>query len=157
VGTLDSNGYPAKAIGSARYDVAVGNPNTPENEADVQLLVMMTDVRKKGDLSDYAGELEATTTARITDRDNGPGGDESATVVDVPFPATVPCSATADASVGATCAVSTSFNALMPGVAMEGNRAIWQLGQIQLFDGGADGVVSTAPNALFATQGLFAP
>jgi hypothetical protein len=28
---------------------------------------------------------------------------------------------------------------------------------VQVMDGGADGLVSTADNALFATQGLFVP
>jgi hypothetical protein len=30
-------------------------------------------------------------------------------------------------------------------------------GQVQVFDGGADGVVSTSPNTLFAKQGVFVP
>jgi hypothetical protein len=29
--------------------------------------------------------------------------------------------------------------------------------QVQVFDGGSDGVVSTNPNTLFATQGIFVP
>ena len=36
-------------------------------------------------------------------------------------------------------------------------RSIWQLGQVQVFDGGADGQASTTPNTLFATQGVFVP
>jgi hypothetical protein len=34
---------------------------------------------------------------------------------------------------------------------------VWEVGQVQVFDGGSDGVVSTAPNTLFATQGVFVP
>ena len=45
----------------------------------------------------------------------------------------------------------------MPGAVVEGKRAIWQIGQVQVYDGGSDGLVSTAPNTLFATQGLFVP
>ena len=45
----------------------------------------------------------------------------------------------------------------MPGVVKEIRRANWQIGQVQVFDGGADGVVSTNPNTLFAVQGVFVP
>ena len=76
---------------------------------------------------------------------------------DAAFAWTVPCSATADTTVGATCAVTTSADAVMPGVIKEGMRSIWQLGQVQVFDGGADGQASTTPNTLFATQGVFVP
>ena len=34
---------------------------------------------------------------------------------------------------------------------------MWQLGQIQVLDGGADGVASTTPNSLFETQGVMVP
>jgi hypothetical protein len=42
-------------------------------------------------------------------------------------------------------------------VIREAKRSIWQLGQVKVFDGGADGSVSTADNTLFEVQGLFAP
>lgn len=45
----------------------------------------------------------------------------------------------------------------MPGVVKETRRSIWMMGQVQVFDGGADGVVSTSPNTLFAKQGVFVP
>ena len=38
-----------------------------------------------------------------------------------------------------------------------GRRAIWQLGTVDLFDGGPDGVAVTADNSLFATEGVFTP
>jgi hypothetical protein len=39
----------------------------------------------------------------------------------------------------------------------EGLRSIWELDRVQVRDGGPDGVVSTEPNALFLTQGVFIP
>ena len=45
----------------------------------------------------------------------------------------------------------------MPGTVLESRRAIWQLGQMRVNDGGPDGVVSTTPNTLFLTQGVFVP
>ncbi|MGH2980110.1 MAG: hypothetical protein ACRDLQ_10830, partial [Solirubrobacterales bacterium] len=157
VGTPDANGRPARSIGSARLRVVPGDPGTPANEADVPMSVSITDVRRKDDLSDYAGELQAILIARITDRDPDPSGDEPSTIEDFGFGATVPCVATPDAGIGAACSTSTSLNALVPGAVTEGRRAIWQLRQVQVFDGGADGDVDTSPNTLFAVQGIFIP
>jgi len=40
---------------------------------------------------------------------------------------------------------------------VEAKRAVWQVDGVQVFDGGSDGVASTAGNTLFASQGLFVP
>jgi hypothetical protein len=138
VGTPDANGNVANSIGSVRLDVVAG---------DVQETVSVTDVRKSVDLSDYTGQLQENATVRITDRANGPGDDQG-TVEDLPFGAAVPCSQTADPSTGGTCALSTTFDALSPGVVVAGKRAIWQFGQVQLLD---------ASDAPFAVQGVFVP
>ena len=45
----------------------------------------------------------------------------------------------------------------MAGVVREGRRSIWEIGQVQVFDGGADGDADTADNTLFAVQGTFTP
>jgi hypothetical protein len=39
----------------------------------------------------------------------------------------------------------------------DGKRAIVQVGQLHVFDGGSDGLVGTADNDLFAVQGIFVP
>jgi len=65
---------------------------------------------------------------------------------------------TADATVGSSCSVTTSADAVTgAGAVVEGRRAIWRLGQVRVNDGGADGLVSTTPNTLFAVQGVFVP
>jgi acyl-homoserine lactone acylase PvdQ len=159
VGTLDSNGQPAKFAGLTRLDVFPGNSSTPANEADVNVAIDLSDVRKQSDLSDYTGQLSAVTAVRITDKFNSGAGGSSdpATVSDLPFPITVPCSATTDTTIGGACSVDTSFNSILPGSAIENNRANWQVGEFQVFDGGSDGLVSTSPNTLFARQGIFVP
>ena len=156
VGTNDANGKPAASIGSARMDVIVGDPTTSADEADVQLVVSITDVRKRSDLSDYTGELSLAPLVRITDRYNGPSQTEPATTQDALFDVTVPCAATAGDD-GATCSVSTTFDAVTPGAVPEGKRAIWALDAIEVTDGGPDGQAATPPNALFARQGVFVP
>ena len=161
VGTPDANGQPAKSIGFLRIAVLPGDLATPANEADLAVTLQITDVRRRTDLADYTGEVQAVLPLRITDRNNAVsvgGGTHAATVVDLPFPVTAPCAATADPAIGGTCAITTTFNAIVPpnGV-VEGKRAIWALGQAQVSDGGSDGVVGTVPNTRFAVQGVFVP
>jgi hypothetical protein len=160
IGTPDANEQPVNAVGSLLMKAfscpaCVG----PGPNADVTLRLSITDVRKKADLSDYTGQLRADASLRITDRDNtpNPGGPGPGTVSDTHFPFAVPCTATPSATVGSTCAVSTSANAVTPGALFAGRRAIWQLGQIQVYDGGASGVAGVSDATLFMDQGIFTP
>jgi plastocyanin len=157
VGTADSNGKAANSIGSTRAYAVPGDPGTPADEADVLLNSSITDVRRKTDLADYAGELQAALTLRITDKNSGGSGVDPATVSDLQFTFTLPCAVTSDTSIGSACSVATSADAVMPGAVQEGDRASWELGQVKVFDGGPDGVASTADNTLFAVEGLFIP
>jgi hypothetical protein len=147
-GTPDSNGLFVNFIGSVLYSVVVG---------DVKIKASLTDVRTKVGFADYTGELQVDASVRITDRLNGPSQTEPATGTVTNFPVTVPCAATASGTVGSTCSVSTTFNAVVPGAIVESQRAIWQLGETKVFDGGADGLASTTPNTLYADQGIFIP
>jgi len=158
IGTPDANGQAANSVGSARADVIVGNPGTLADEADVSLAFSMTDVRRQGTLADYPGELLASVGRRITDRYNGDSQTEAATVADVPLEVTVPCAATADPAIGASCSVNTTLDALLPGTIREGSRANWQFDRVEVFDGGSDDDADTAAdNTKFATQGVFVP
>ena len=112
-----------------------------------------------GGQSDYTGEVEVSADMRITDRNNATvpgGGTEAATVTDSTLAFTAPCVATAGTP-GATCALSTSANAISPGLVLDTKRMLIQLSQMQVHDGGADGLVATEPNAVFAVQGIFVP
>jgi hypothetical protein len=157
VGTPDSNGLAAQFTGMVRLSTILGNASTPADEADVRLRVVAGDVREAAGLTDYTGELQASFDLRVTDRLHGPSGAESGTTQVAPFGFAVPCAATPGDPDGADCAVTTSADALLPGAVVEGKRAIWATGPLRLFDGGADGVASTSPNTLFATQGIFIP
>jgi WD40-like Beta Propeller Repeat len=152
---------PANSVGSLRARGLVGDPGTPQNEADVELTVGMTDVRDQGSLADYSGELEARVPLRITDKASPPpvgGPNVSATVSDAAISFAASCAPTIDTTIGSTCSVATSANGLMPGSVIEGNRSIWELEQLRLYDGGADQLASTTgDNTLFMTQGIFVP
>ena len=157
VGTPDANGAPAKSSGFVRLAAIVGIPATPEDEADVGLTVEITDVRRQSDLADYTGELRASMPMRLIDKYSGTTPVDAATMTDFTATFEAACTATGDATVGSTCSASTTADALVPGMVVEGARAIWQLGQVSVTDGGADGVAATAPNTTFLRQGVFIP
>ena len=157
VGTPDSNGQTVKSVGEAEFRAIAGDPGTSADEADAGLRVSIIDVRRRNDLADYAGELAAGASVRITDKYNGTVPADSATVSDIPFPFTVPCATTTNSTVGSTCAVDTTGEALVPGAIKEKARTIWELGQVELRDGGPDGNADTDPNTVFARQGVFIP
>src|SRR6185503_12842832 len=75
-GTADSNGQATQFVGSLRLDTVPGNPATVADEADVKAVMDITDVRRKDNMADYVGSIQATIVTRITDRFNAvaPGG-----------------------------------------------------------------------------------
>ena len=154
VGTDDANGYPTESTGMLRMDVVVGSLLTAPDEADLRLHFRMTDVRRRPSNADYQGELALDLNLAMTDKDTA--AIEGLTAQPGALRATVPCGATKGPA-GATCELSTSIHAVAPGLVSEGRRAIWELGKVRVFDGGADNAVATEPNFLFATQGVFVP
>jgi hypothetical protein len=152
VGTPDApgNGLPANSTGYAKFKVVGENPINPGNgdQADVEVTGQITDVRRKSNPAvTYTGQVQLNSSIRITDRYNVT---EQGTVQDLPFNITAACT-------NGSCNFATTFDATMASVIREGERAIWQLGQAKVFDGGADDLVATADNTLFAVQGLFTP
>ena len=148
----------------------VGVPGPP-NDSDIITTPQITDVRCKAGTSacgnanaaggpDYTGQLQGNATIRITDHFNAVeagGGTDPATVVEIPFPINMFCASTADTSIGAVC--NNSFGCTRPDCSpvRDGDRTVVGITQLQVFDGGPDGIPTTAPNTLFAVQGLFIP
>jgi WD40-like Beta Propeller Repeat len=173
VGTPDANGQGASSVGSVRIAAIPGNSSaTPAKEADIALSATVTDVRcmhltlcaSTIPGAAYQGELDVRTSLQITDRSTGASSIGPSTYspndpyVKEPFfhfPAS--CAQTADPSIGSMCHGATTLNAVVPGAVQEGQRAIWELGQIQVFDGGADGVAEASDAKLFIDQGVFVP
>jgi hypothetical protein len=159
IGIGDGNPAPAKSIGSVRLAALVGASGPPD-DADVKVDVSITNVMNTSDRSDYTGELRLELPLRLTDRQNqpdpnvfGPG-----TLTDTSFFATVPCTSTADRTLGAACTLSSTADAILPAMVREGARAIWALDQVKVHDGGSDGDADTpGDNELLAVQGLFIP
>jgi glucose/arabinose dehydrogenase len=166
IGTPDVNGAAANMTGQVSL-VVCKSPGCAS--ADVMIRASVADVRcLPGEAacgaanafpgSDYTGELQASVRLRITDAKNGASLTDPATTVDSPFRVTVPCTATAaDTTTGAGCVVNTTANAVIPGAVTGGGRTIWQLGQVEVYDGGTDGDAETDGNTVFLRQGLFVP
>jgi hypothetical protein len=165
VGTPDANGAPANSVGFLAVKV------TPASFDRVIITGRISDVRCKSGTTacgnanaaggpDYTGELQGDATIRITDHFNAVdpgGGTDPATVVDVPFPINLFCTNTADPSTGGMCNLNTYCpfpNGCGP---RDGDRTVVGITQMQVFDGGPDGIVATEDNTLFAVQGIFIP
>ncbi|MGH2978552.1 MAG: DUF11 domain-containing protein, partial [Solirubrobacterales bacterium] len=157
VGTPDANSRTANMTGSVRLSAVLGDAGTPADEADVKIILNATDIRDRTTLADYTGELQGQVVLRITDRLNGDTGNDTATVSDTPYMFTIPCAATGSTSVGATCSLSTTADAITPGTVTETRRTIWALGDVRILDGGPDGDAETADNTVFLRQGIFVP
>jgi hypothetical protein len=157
VGTPDANGAGAKSIGFMTLAVNPGSASEVD-DADVRIALSLTDVRHAGTLADYTGELQGRISLRLTDNGRfAPITNPPQTIEDFPLSFTSTCAETASTTIGATCGALTTADALVPGMVRKGNRALWELGQVQVYDGGPDGDVDTADNTVFAWQGLFVP
>ena len=165
VGTPDANGAVAKMAGSVRVEAMLGNPATAADEADVAVSFSVTDIRCRPGLNawpcselnsngdrDYEGELTARMSARLTDKYNvpAPGGISPGTMTDQLISVDATCTGTTDQSVGSTCGVSTTLDALIPGMVSEGDRAVMELGQVEVADAGQGDLV-------LLRQGVFVP
>jgi hypothetical protein len=157
IGTPDVNGKAASSTGTISMRVRSCPACASPMGTDVLLTATLTDIRKKSDLSDYTGELQTVLNLRVTDRYSGPSLNLPATAADSPLSFPMTCTATTEAT-GSTCSANTSANAILPGIVRDYQRAVWELGQVKVYDGGSDGDAdTTGDNTLFEVQGLYAP
>jgi hypothetical protein len=172
IGAPDANGAPLNSQASIRLNAIAGIAGPPD-DSDIRFNISVTDVRCGTGVAtcgaanaqsgaDYTGELTPSATVRLTDTNNAVaagGGTHRATLQDFVLSGSVqvPCTSTGSTSIGSSCAVSTTLDAVSPGAVLDGRRAVWQLGQVALLDGGADGEASTTPNSRFLVQGVFIP
>jgi dienelactone hydrolase len=148
-----------KGGGFVRLDVLPG---------DFNIAVVASDVRRTSDGTDYTGKVILNTGLRITDRGNGFFEDEAGTVEDTQLSIPIDCVATADTAIGSTCSANTTGDALVPGFAREGKRAVISAFSLKLLDAGPDGTITpgsgscpptcgTGDEAVYLRQGVFAP
>jgi hypothetical protein len=164
IGSPDANGAAANSTGFILLKVKTTSPE------DVLITSSIFDVRcqaataaavcgtaNAADGPDYSGGVQGNATIRISDHYNGPSLTEAATVVDIPFPVNGTCAATTSTTIGGTCTTNTTANAVVVGSVKDAQRAVVEVSQLQIFDGGADGNVTTTDNTLFMVQGIFIP
>jgi hypothetical protein len=166
VGTNDANGVSPTSKSSVKWKVVNGNAATEANEADVQVIVSITDVRNPAPaLTDYTGRLGVRASLQMTDQRNAPEQPEAGTSKTLPLEVSVQCTTTAATTTGGACNQTTSLNAVLPGAVIERKRSSWVLGQALIRDAGANGTgYAACPPTCgdgdekdFMRQGIFIP
>jgi Tol biopolymer transport system component len=153
VGVGDGSLAFSRSVGSVRLAALPGVPGGID-DADMALRLSITNVMRKSDLSDYPGELGVDLSLQMTDKEGAVGQ----TAMGFGLSATAPCTATDSTIDGATCALDTTVEALIPAAITEGARAVFELGPIRVRDGGTDEDADTpAGDGVLATQGVFVP
>jgi hypothetical protein len=179
VGTFDANGFPSQSVAFARIKVINASTAAEDDQVEVEI----TDVRELATpANDYnpdptgpdmtllariPGSPATTATGnmlRLSDHRNiGPGPVGGAgTTVTFDFPIPVDCNSTPP-GIGSTCAVKTTFNTILPGFVKfdpantSRNRQTIEVGQVQVYDSGADKIRGTNDDTLFAVQGIWNP
>jgi glucose/arabinose dehydrogenase len=156
-----------RGSGFLRLDVMPEDPFTFQDEADVAINGGVTDVRRASDGGDYQGVVLLEATLRITDTANGAFETTAATVQDVQFALPLDCVSTGDDATGSTCTINTTIDTLVPGFALEGQRAVIDALTVTLEDPGPDGSITglglcppicgTGDERDFLVQGVFVP
>jgi hypothetical protein len=163
--TVLTTGTTGGQNGSAKFVVQNGNVGTPADEANVNISVSITDVRKKSDGTDYVGPVLLESRIRVTDRSNV--GVESGTVKDnVHLSVPLNCVATGSTTLGGTCSANTSADSLIPGMILEQRRTIIELLSVSVKDAGPNGTgygagcppaCGDGDEKAFLNQGVFLP
>jgi TolB protein len=155
VGEPSVNGKAANFVGSIRVKAQASDASLNVSTSDVRCARTLTGALGTctgGPLSDYTGNLGFAYDLQITDRSNsasGAAGTLGPATLDFSTAALpIPCSSTADATIGSTCSVSTTFNSVIPGMIVAGKRASWEFLGARLKD---------QTGATFAVPGTFQP
>jgi hypothetical protein len=165
IGSPDANGAGANFTGVVQFITIVGDSATEADEADVRIQVTLIDIRNKPSLTDYVGRLLVQANLQITDHNNAPETPEPGTTQTINYRAPVDCLATTSTTIGGSCSLNTTADAIVPGSVVEGMRSIWQLGQIAVKDAGPNGtgyascppVCGDGDETTFLRQGVFVP
>jgi hypothetical protein len=158
-----------QSVGNAQLTVVPGNPDTTADEADVAIALNLTDIQNLSGGGDYnpnptGTDLTMTARLRLTDLANcspsgcsGPYQRTAATSADNDFPVAIDCVSTPDPSVGSSCVLNTSIDAVQPGAIVENRQTVTQIFRLRLNDSGVDTVRGTADDRIFSTQGFYIP
>jgi hypothetical protein len=170
-GTPDANGLPAGLVGSTTL-------STTPPAGDIKVVTSITDVHcgtgggpgcPMGPFpGGYGGTVGVHSLLKITDHCNHPpppGGGcpappgTSGTTRDLPFLIGVPCGPVPAPPGGSTCSITTTYNTVLPGAIVAGQRMNIRMFNNHVLDGGADadGRTADAASRVFLTEGMFVP
>ena len=119
----------ATQFGPKGFGQAIGKVklNTAKQATDVQLLSKFGDIRTGTPTGPgFGGTLTVSGTIRTTDHACTTPG--SCTLIDIPFPVSVPCTA-------GKCSSKTSANVVVPGSVQPGKEANVEIQQLQVYNG----------------------
>lgn len=165
-GSPDANGFAANMNGpSVKYSVLNGNVATEANEADVRIVVNITDVRMNPSGLDYVGKVSVRQTMVVTDQSNSGEAPEPGSTVPFTFEYPVDCVSTLSTTIGSQCDLNTTANAILPNMVVEGRRAMWNIGQVEIRDAGPNGTgyancpptCGDGDETTYLRQGVFVP
>jgi hypothetical protein len=160
-----------KAVGGADITVVSGDTDPTNGDgADVTLVGSATDVRGGSatgpdyDPNPSGADVTSLSKIRISDHFNTTGAMACSsttscpgTVMDLDFTVPTACTATADPTIGSTCAVSTSADTVIPDVTKENKNSVVQIFRIRVKDSGANGVPGDTDDRDATMQGIYIP
>jgi len=165
-GAPDANGFASNMISSVKYNAINGNAGTEANEADVKIVVALTDVRTNPAGLDYVGPVLVRHSLVVTDQSNSEEAPETGTTIPFNFEYPVNCVATLSTTIGAQCDLNTTANSILPGMVIENRRTLWNIGQVEIRDAGPNGTgygagcppaCGDGDETTYLRQGIFVP
>jgi hypothetical protein len=124
----------------------------------------VTEVRSVADRAFQASDHNnARNTAAACNTQGSPPPNCQATTQGEPFPVPVICTPTADPTVGSSCGNNTTANSLVPGAVVNGKRGVIEIGQVQIYDSGNNGLRNygtgggTGDDRIAVRQGITIP
>jgi hypothetical protein len=167
IGTPDVNTLPANSASTVGLNMllppATGAPDMPITVSvnDVYCNAALPTCFNTGEaLDDYVGGINVQLGFRLSDHCNSasPGGcTDPGTMIDLPVPVKVPCSPVGPGTPGGQCLLNTTLNTLIAGAVISTKRQVYEVRELDVQDGGADGDPTTTPNSTFLVRGLFQP
>ena len=147
------------ASGFVRLRTITGNPATTADEADVNITMNATQIRRRSDNLGYTGRAILNVALRLTDMGSGTSGLDAGTMQDKQLALPADCTS-------GTCTMNTSADTLVPGLIKEERRMVMDALSVSVKDAGPDGNIGTAncgPNCgtgdeqVFLREGVFTP
>jgi hypothetical protein len=160
-----------KATSVADITVVPGDTDpTNGDQADVDLVGTGTDIRSGSatgpdyDPNPSGADITSVAKIRVSDHYNATTGQPCGattscpgTMQDLDFTTPVSCAATADPTIGSTCSVNTTADAVVPNAVIENKNGVIQTFRLRIKDAGNNGVPGDTDDRDAFMQGIYIP